>query len=129
MSNKFYKDVDEIKNVIRKSVEKGEINQDMFEVLDVYLSNLSSQVRHPDTEMVVNVISNFVNCFGSREDEFTKLMSREHRTLQQNFTRFCIAWFKYLAEEKYYDLRNEDSIKLAKELKPILDELGYLRHV
>jgi len=101
MSNKFYKDVDEIKNVIRKSVEKGEINQDMFEVLDVYLSNLSSQVRHPDTEMVVNVISNFVNCFGSREDEFTKLMSREHRTLQQKFLQdFCIAWFKYFSRRK-----------------------------
>ena len=55
----------------------------------------------------VNFISNYVNSFGTDYKEFAKLMSYEHRTLQQNFTKLCIAWLKELSETESYDLRNE----------------------
>lgn len=72
-------------------------------------------------------MSNFVNCFGnSHQKEFVKQMILEHNTLQQSFTRLCIMWFQQLAETKYYDARNEASVELAKQLKPILDEYGHL---
>ena len=44
-------------------------------------------------------------------------MSYEHRTLQQQFTKLCIAWLKELAETESYDLRNEESIKFAQSIK------------
>jgi len=50
---------------------------------------------------------------------FVTAMSREHRTLQQNFTRLCLRWFEVLAEMKennYYDLRNEASCELAEAI-------------
>lgn len=44
-------------------------------------------------------------------------LGRTHRTLQQNFTRVCIAWLKYCAAETYaFDLRNEASHLVAKKL-------------
>jgi len=63
-------------------------------------------------------ISRFVNRMGFDADMFIRSMSREHRTLQQSFTRICLAWLWHLSqlEDGYYDLRNEASVKTAKEL-------------
>lgn len=72
-------------------------------------------------------MSNFVNCFGnSHMKDFINQMATEHRTLQQSFTGLCVKWFEHLATTEYYDARNEASVELAKQLKPILDEYGYL---
>lgn len=38
--------------------------------------------------------------------KFAEYMSREHRTLQQSFTRLCMAWFYYVKEQKS-DLEEE----------------------
>ena len=69
-----------------------------------------------DTD-AVNFMSNYLNCFGVDYKEFAKQMSCEHRTLQQNFTRLCIAWLKQLSETEYYDLRNEGSVKFAQSIQ------------
>ena len=71
----------------------------------------------------VNFISSYVNSFGTDYKEFAKLMSYEHRTLQQNFTKLCIAWLKELSETESYDLRNEGSIKFAQSIKDQLTNL------
>ena len=68
----------------------------------------------------VRTVSDFVNC-SSDFNEFAELMSREHRTLQQNFTKVCVAWLKQLANTEYYDLRNEASVEFAKSIKQQLD--------
>lgn len=54
---------------------------------------------------------------------FCEALGRQHRTLQQNFTRVCLAWIKYLAslEEGEYDLRNEASVKTSRN---ILEKVG-----
>ena len=71
----------------------------------------------------VNFMSNYVNSMSSDYSEFAQKMSCEHRTLQQNFTKLCIAWLKQLSEAEYYDLRNEASVKFAKRIKDQLVEL------
>jgi len=72
----------------------------------------------------VQSVSHIVNAYGNEEvDFFVKQMSRQHRTLQQAFTRICQAWFLHLAslEESHYDLRNEASVELAKKIKVTLE--------
>lgn len=45
-------------------------------------------------------------------------MAQEHRTLQQNFTRLCVAWLEHLAslQDGQFDLRNQASVELARKL-------------
>ena len=71
---------------------------------------------------IVKEISNYVNSYSADYKEFARLMSYEHRTLQQNFTKLCIAWLKELSETENYDLRNEESIKFAQSIKDKLDK-------
>ena len=65
----------------------------------------------------VKTMSNYLNSFSVNYDEFAKQMSYEHRTLQQNFTRLCIAWLKQLSETEYYDDRNAGSVKFAQSIQ------------
>lgn len=54
---------------------------------------------------------------------FSVAMEREHRTLQQAFTRLCLAWFLFAANPDYRtDLRNEATHELAATLRPMLEE-------
>lgn len=71
---------------------------------------------------IVQKVSGYVNSSSSNYKEFARLMSYEHRTLQQQFTKLCIAWLKELAETESYDLRNEASIKFAQSIKDKLDK-------
>ena len=77
-------------------------------------------------EQAAHGMADYVNNMGHSPKEFVEGMSHQHRTLQQSFTGVCIAWLKHLSElqEFQYDLRNEDSVKLAKKLleeRPGLD--------
>jgi predicted sulfurtransferase len=73
-------------------------------------------MQEQKTDEIVNQITNYVNTF-SRREEFNEAMSREHRTLQQSFTRLCLKWLEHIAQEGYRtDLRNEASKKIANEL-------------
>ena len=72
-----------------------------------------------NAEEVVKALSEFVNCHSHHDyEQVISLMSREHRTLQQQMTRICVMWLEHLStlEEHGYDLRNEGSVKLAKQL-------------
>lgn len=71
----------------------------------------------------VKFISNYLNSFSVGYDEFAKGMAMEHRTLQQGFTRLCVAWLKQLSETEYYDLRNEASVKFAQSIQDKLTGL------
>jgi len=87
---------------------------------------MSQQKKIDEAQGVVDTVSRYVNCFGA--DEMSKLfverMSREHRTLQQAFTRLCFMWIQHLAklESNHYDLRNEASVKAAKKIMSHVDE-------
>jgi len=61
-------------------------------------------------------------------------MSRDHRTLQQGITRFCIGWLEHLASKgvspSTCDLRNEASMKLAEAfVDNVSAETRFLPHV
>ena len=64
-------------------------------------------------------IGNLVNLIGFDNKKFCSEMSCQHKTLQQNFTRMCIAWLEYCATDEYgsrTDGRNEDSHIVAREI-------------
>lgn len=62
-------------------------------------------------------VAEMLNVFGFDNDGFCEAMCRQHRTLQQNFTRLCIAWLATCASDDYrYDGRNEASHEVAKAL-------------
>ena len=62
-------------------------------------------------------VSEMLNSFTFDYEGFCKVMSNEHRTLQQSFTRLCIHWLCTCASDEYrYDGRNEASHEVAKAL-------------
>jgi len=70
-----------------------------------------------DAEKLTNEITNYVNSFSSKSEEFTEAMSREHRTLQQSFTRLCLKWIEHCASDEYrHDPRNEASHDICKTI-------------
>jgi len=63
---------------------------------------------------VVNNVTDYLNSFSNKNKEFIAEMNREHRTLQQSFTKLCMEWLENCASEDYnFDGRNEASHKIA----------------
>ena len=63
-----------------------------------------------------------INNFSFRYKDFCDEMGREHRTLQQSFTRLCIEWLRYCSELEHYDARNEMSVRVGKIVAKALDD-------
>ena len=63
-----------------------------------------------------------LNSFGFSNKDFCEEMGREHRTLQQSFTRLCINWLRYCAEMEHYDDRNRASVMVGKIVAKALDD-------
>lgn len=70
---------------------------------------------------LANACANAVNVMGFKTEDFCNEMLREHRTLQQNFTRLCFDWIKACSESRF-DARNEASVKACKELQKVIEE-------
>lgn len=65
----------------------------------------------------VEMVSMMLNSFSFDPEKFCKEFTKEHRTLQQNFTRLCIQWLCTCASDEYrYDDRNKASHQIAKAL-------------
>ena len=62
---------------------------------------------------------------------FVEFMAQEHRTLQQQMTGLFLAWMAHLASlnDNYYDLRNEDAVKLSKVCIRAIDDAGMVPFV
>ena len=70
-----------------------------------------------DAKELTNLITDHLNTFGDKSEAFNQAMSREHRTLQQNFTRLCLKWLEHVASDDYLtDGRNEQSKEVAQTL-------------
>lgn len=80
-----------------------------------------------NVDYVVKTITDFINNYVFPIERFVETMGREHRTLQQSFTGLCLAWFTHLAGLKTgeYDLRNEASVELAKEILKKVEAANY----
>lgn len=71
----------------------------------------------PTAKETVETVTDYLNSFSSKEQEFIQEMNREHRTLQQSFTKLCLAWLENCANEDYrFDGRNEASHKISKDV-------------
>lgn len=69
-----------------------------------------------ETENVAKV-SLMLNSLSFDPEDFCKEFTKEHRTIQQNFTRLCIHWLCTCASDDYrFDGRNEASHQIAKAL-------------
>ena len=69
-----------------------------------------------DVEELAKTLRDHVNNFSLAEDEFAEVMSRQHRTLQQSFTRLCLVWIEHLATNEHFDDRNKASHEVAKDI-------------
>ena len=57
-----------------------------------------------------NEVSNMLNSLGFVPELFCEEMKKDHRTIQQNFTRLCFEWIKTCASDDYaHDERNRAS--------------------
>ena len=79
------------------------------------------------TELAVKTMRDYVNGSSHEMPEFCVLMGREHRTLQQSFTRLCLKWIHHASKDSYgTDPRNEYSKKTAKEIVDLMESYrGY----
>ncbi len=69
-------------------------------------------------EKLADDITNSINSMLFDDQEFVKVMSNEHRTLQQKFTKLCFSWIEKLSktEEKFTDHRNKASVEISKKV-------------
>lgn len=79
--------------------------------------------QHEEEKKLAHDVASAINNFSFSNTAFAEEMGREHRTLQQSFTRLCMEWICYLAQVEHYDARNEDSVKLAKEIVSKVDNI------
>lgn len=87
----------------------------------------SIDVKNP--EEMARACSDFVNNYNLDSETFCQAMANQHRTLQQSFTRLCLAWLKKCAElesANCFDLRNEAGVKLAKRIVDTFKDDMYL---
>lgn len=74
-------------------------------------------------EILAEHIGNDINTYNFDNKKFNEKMSREHRTLQQQFTSICLAWIEHVGSSEYqYDGRNEYSHKQCKNIVQFMKE-------
>lgn len=87
------------------------------------IRDLQSQIEklteeRSDPQGVARIMSGYLNTLSpnSSNKQLVEEISFEHRTLQQNFTRLCIAWLEHCGslDGMQYDLRNEASAMLGR---------------
>lgn len=72
-----------------------------------------------DVKKVGNLVEDYVNNMGYEPEKLAQHFAGMHRTLQQCFMRVVICFLKIQAkayEEGDYDLRNERTCKLCKDI-------------
>lgn len=69
-------------------------------------------------------VADMVNSLVYNHEAFCQSMSRQHRTLQENFTELCIHWLATTGNENYqYDDRNKCAHIIGKQfLENILNK-------
>ena len=78
---------------------------------------MSTINQETQAKELANEVTNYLNSFTQKNDEFNKAMSREHRTLQQKYTKMCLSWLEHCASDEYhFDGRNEASHKVSKDV-------------
>lgn len=118
-----------------KAANPEATKEDLDQAYQKFLGNHSELQSKPlTTEETVGVVADYFNSFSSKEKAFAEVMSREHRTLQQSFTKLCLKWIEHIAVPFKWegntatgysvDGRNEASQKTAQKLLKGWELLG-----
>jgi hypothetical protein len=81
--------------------------------------------REEKTREIVESMTNYVNTMSLDNEMFNSAMVRQHRTLQQSFTRLCVGWLEFVGSEEYgrmTDGRNEASHKFGKKFLDLFEK-------
>ena len=74
-------------------------------------------------KVIAEKITDYVNSFSDKSEEFNNAMSNQHRTLQQSFTKLCLKWLEHCATNEYrFDGRNEGAHQVSSELIKLFKE-------
>ncbi len=74
-------------------------------------------------ELMSEQIGKNINCFNFDNQKFVENFSREHRTLQQQFTSLCLAWINNVGSPEYmFDDRNEFSHQQCEKINKFMKE-------
>lgn len=71
---------------------------------------------------LVDTVTNELNSFNFDYEAFCSAMEREHKTLQQSFTRLCVEWLRHCADMENFDARNAASVRIGKIVKEALKD-------
>lgn len=88
---------------------------------------LEATKEAPREKRLASHITDEINC-GFNYKTFVEQMSREHRTLQSDFTTLCLEWLckcREMYEEDNYDGRNEYACKIGKMIMDHIEEGRY----
>lgn len=89
--------------------------------------------RIEDGEEMARAIADFMNVYGFQESTFIEtLVYRTHRTLQQTLfgvmLKMIYKWAEMYENERF-DLRNEDTCRISKQIKDALGEEVGVSHI
>lgn len=97
-------------------------------VISRFKYELCKQVGETNDNVFVRQFSNFVNGKMQSKTKVAELMANEHRYLQNEMFKVCLAYIQKLAEnadKSYYDGRNEWACKTSKIMIDHLKEIDY----
>ena len=96
----------------------------MKKVYERFKSELCPKSGEDNNDVFAHFFSNYVNRCPNNFKKAASVMGREHRYLQNEMFKVCMAYIKVLKEayeEKRYDGRNEYAVKTANMILSFLD--------
>jgi hypothetical protein len=75
-------------------------------------------------EVLAQKVLRMVNLLSGEPKGFLNTVYNDHPTLQQSFTRLCLAWIYKLAGSTYYDGRNQAAVERSKLIVNFLGPYG-----
>lgn len=88
-------------------------------------------VRNLKPEELFSVIDDWINCHPSPcPKAFRDALNSTHRTLQESFVQFFwTALLQYGRSNNSYDDRNEDAVKLCRQLADMVEAGSFPEHL
>jgi hypothetical protein len=100
----------------------------MKKVYERFKSTLCPRSGETNDDVFARFFSDYVNNCGHDEQKAADRMARDHRTLQSEMFKLCMAYIKNLAEntkEGRFDPRNEYACKTSQKMLDYLDSIDY----
>lgn len=80
--------------------------------------------KYIDGKELAELFMDLVNSMGSRSTDFSEVVIKEHRFLQQEAFNLFLACIQEWSKQDHYDARNEYAVKASKTMFNALKEAG-----